>query len=153
MKSSHSAVRAFAQFVLYIFDTASLGSIKESAIEACAPHRLKEAVTFFVNRGFDSELITTQFLEDCSTACGWHKQVLKPQRTFADMLECLKQHQQGLVTDGELLLVVQMVPHQFQAVITYNNLPMKLLNTVNLTDWDESISVAAERGLPPCGTL
>jgi hypothetical protein len=58
MKTSHSAVRAFAQFVLYIFDTASLDSIKEAAIEACAPHRLKEAATFFVNRGFDSESIS-----------------------------------------------------------------------------------------------
>lgn len=143
MKSSHSAVRAFAQFVLYIFDTASLDSIKESAIEACAPHRLKEAVTFFVNRGFASELITTQFLEECSTACGWHKQMLRPRNTFKDMLECLKQHQQGLVTDGELLLAVQMVPHQVQAVITYNNLPMKLLNTVKLDAWDADIAAAA----------
>jgi hypothetical protein len=156
MKNFPSANRladlsVFIQFAVQFLP--SSGTFVATAQEACSPGRLPEAKTFFQERGYDGATITCEFLERCAVSAGWHKQVLKPQRTFADMLECLKQHQQGLVTDGELLLVVQMVPHQVQAVITYNNLPLKLLNTVNLTDWDESISVAAERGLPPCGTL
>lgn len=150
-KVSLAAIEVFIKFAANFLETE--GSLIGAATEACSALRRAEAKAFFVENGFDEATVTPQYLEQCAAACGWHKQVLKPQRTFADMLECLKQHQQGLVTDGELLLVVQMVPHQIQAVITYNNLPLKLLNTVNLTDWDESISVAAERGLPPCGTL
>lgn len=123
----------------------------EAADEACSPERFAEAQQFFMQRGFDGQDVTPQLLERCAISAGWHKQVLKPQRTFADMLECLKQHQQGLVTDGELLLAVQMVPHQVQAVITYNNLPMKLLNTVKLDAWDADIAAAAEKGVPPLG--
>lgn len=149
MKTSHSAVRAFAQFVLYIFDTASLDSIKEAAIEACAPHRLKEAATFFVNRGFDSESITTQFLEDCSTACGWHKQVLRPRNTFKDMLGCIKQYGDGLVTEGELIMALQMVPHQAAACGLYNQLPLPLHRKASLADWDDSIACDVEKGVPP----
>lgn len=149
MKSSHSAVRTFAQFVLYIFDTASLDSIKESAIEACAPHRLKEAVTFFVNRGFDSELITTQYLEQCAAACGWHKQVLRPRNTFKDMLDCIKQYDDGLVTKGELIMALQMVPHQVVACSLYNSLPLPLHRKASLADWDESIAGDVEKGVPP----
>ncbi len=148
---SLAAIEVFIKFVANFLETE--GSLIEAANEACSTPRRAEAEAFFMSNGFDGATITTQYLEKCATACGWHKSALRPHRTFADMLECLKQHQQGLVTDGELLLVVQMVPHQVQAVITYNNLPMKLLNTVSLTDWDESISIAAERGLPPCGTL
>lgn len=149
MQSSHSAIRAFAQFVLYLFDTASIASMSDAATEACAPHRRKDAVSYFVDRGFDSEEVTLQFLEDCATACGWHKRVLRPLNTFKDMLECIKQYGDGLVTEGELIMAVQMVPHQVVACSVYNQLPLALHRKASLADWDDNIACDVEKGVPP----
>lgn len=144
-----SILKVFVKFVAEFLGQRT--TLIEAATEACDPIRREEAITFFQRHGFDGAVVTGVLLEQCAQACGWHKSVLTPQRTFAEMLECIKQHQQGLVSDGELLLALQMVPHQVKAVVAYNNLPTKLFFKVKLDAWDEDIAAAAERGVPPFG--
>lgn len=143
------ALSVFIQFAVRFLP--ERGTLIEAATEACDPHRLEEAQQFFMKYGFDGAEVTTNFLEHAAVMAGWHKRTLRPQRTFADMIECLKQHSQGLVTDGEALLAVQLSPHQVHAVIDYNRLPMKVQSKFTLAAWDDDIAMAAEKGVPPFG--
>lgn len=152
MKNFSSANRladlsVFIQFAVQFLP--SSGSFVATAQEACSPGRLPEAKTFFQERGYDGATITCEFLERCAVSAGWHKQVLRPRNTFKDMLDCIKQYDDGLVTKGELIMALQMVPHQVVACSLYNSLPLPLHRKASLADWDESIAGDVEKGVPP----
>ncbi len=146
-KVSLAAIEVFIKFAANFLETE--GSLIEAATEACSTPRRAEAEAFFMKNGFDEATITPQYLEQCAAACGWHKQVLRPRNTFKDMLDCIKQYGDGLVTEGELILAVQMVPHQVVACSLYNQLPLPVHRKVSLADWDDNIADAAENGTPP----
>jgi hypothetical protein len=146
-KVSLAAIEVFIKFVANLLETE--GSLIEAATEACRARRRAEAKAFFVENGFDEETVTTQYLEQCAAACGWHKQVLRPRNTFKDMLDCIKQYDDGLVTEGELIMALQMMPHQVAACSLYNQLPPALHRKVSLADWDYSIACDVEKGTPP----
>jgi hypothetical protein len=146
-KVSLASVEVFIKFAANFLETE--GSLIEAATEACSEPRRAEAEAFFMENGFDKATVTTQYLEQCAAACGWHKQVLRPRNTFKDMLECIKQYGDGLVTEGELIMAVQMVPHQVVACILYNQLPLPVHRKCSLADWDDAIYGAAEKGTPP----
>jgi hypothetical protein len=99
------------------------------------------AAPFFMQRGYDGADITEQALTQCAYALGLSPS--KPQRTFADMLARIKQHQQGLITDSELIMALQCTPHQLTALLQYSSLPHKAQGKVSITDWD------AEEGEAP----
>lgn len=146
-KVSLAAIEVFIKFAANFLETE--GSLIEAATEACSTPRRAEAEAFFMKNGFDGATVTTQYLEQCAAACGWHKQVLRPYRTFDDMLRCIQQHSDGLLTDGELIMALQMVPHQVVACSLYNHLPLPVHRKVSLADWDDNIADAAEKGTPP----
>ena len=146
-KVSLAAIEVFIKFVANLLETE--GSLIEAATEACSEERREEAKAFFVENGFDEETVTTQYLELCAAACGWHKQVFLYRNTFKDMLDCIKQYSEGLVTEGELIMEVQMVPHQVVACSLYNQLPPALHRKASLADWDDSIASDVEKGTPP----
>jgi hypothetical protein len=140
-------ISLFAQFAVRFLPAG--GNLIEAATEACSEGRREEAINFFQRHGFDGAVVTGVLLEQCAQACGWHKSVLRPRNTFKDMLECIKQYGDGLVTEGELIMAVQMVPHQVVACSLYNQLPFQVYRKASLADWDESIASAAEKGTPP----
>ena len=146
-KVSIAAIEVFIKFAANFLETED--SLIEAATEACSALRDAEAKAFFMENGFDKSIVTTQFLEDCAIACGWHKQVLRPRNTFKDMLDCIKQYDDGLVTKGELIMALQMVPHQVVACSLYNQLPLPLHRKASLADWDDSIAGDVEKGVPP----
>ena len=63
-------------------------------------------------------------------------------RTFADMIEAIRQQNDGMVTEGELISVLQLHPLQVPALVEYNGLPAAAHRKVKLTDWDESVETA-----------
>lgn len=63
-------------------------------------------------------------------------------KTFADMLEAIKQHHAGLVTDAELILVFQCDEFQLSALHQFNSLPLDVANKVGLVDFDASVDAA-----------
>ena len=146
-KVSLAAIEVFIKFAANFLETE--GSLIEAATEACSALRRAEAKAFFVENGFDEATVTPQYLEQCAAACGWHKQVLRPRNTFKDMLDCIKQYDDGLVTKGELIMALQMVPHQVVACSLYNSLPLPLHRKASLADWDDSIAGDVEKGVPP----
>lgn len=62
-------------------------------------------------------------------------------RSFADMLECIKQHQAGVLTDSELILALQCTPNQVAALTTHSSLPYKAALKVSLSDWDTDLTL------------
>lgn len=122
-------------------------SFQAASAEACAPHNLEQARTKFMQEGFDGAEVTTQLLEQAAFACGWHPECFRPLRTFKDMLEVLEQHRQGLVTDGELLLAVQLVPNQVRVVVDYNRLPYKVQAKCRLSEWDGQVASSFGKNL------
>ena len=150
-KVSIAAIEVFIKFAANFLETED--SLIEAATEACSALRDAEAKAFFMENGFDKSIVTTQFLEDCAIACGWHKQVLRPRNTFKDMLECINQYSECLVTEGELIMALQMMPHQVAACSLYNQLPPALQRKVSLADWDDSIASDVEKGTPPKALL
>ncbi len=60
-------------------------------------------------------------------------------KTFAEMLEGIKQHHEGLVTDAELIGVLQCDEFQLSALHQFNSLPWNVANKVSLADFDESV--------------
>ena len=146
-KVSLAAIEVFIKFAANFLETE--GSLIEAATEACSTPRRAEAEAFFMENGFDGATVTTQYLEKCASACGWHTQVLRPRNTFKDMLDCIKQYDDGLVTKGELIMALQMVPHQVAACSLYNQLPLPLHRKASLADWDDSIACDVEKGVPP----
>ena len=137
----------FAQFAARFLE--SEGTLIEAATEACSEERREEAREFFMKHGVDGVFVTQDMLERSARACGWHKSMLRPRNTFKDMLECIKQYGDGLVTEGELIMAVQMVPHQVAACSLYNQLPLPLHRKASLADWDDSIASDVEKGTPP----
>lgn len=140
-------IRLFAQFAAQFLE--SEGTLIEAATEACSDTRREEARNFFMKHGVDGEVVTQETLDQAAYACGWHKRSLKPHRSFQSMLEAIKQHGEGLVTDGELIMALQMVPHQVLACRLYNNLPLSVHRKVSLSEWDDDIESCAEKGTPP----
>lgn len=70
-------------------------------------------------------------------------------RTFAEMLEAIKQHQEGLVSDAELLMVLQCDSFQIDALNQINSLPYKAIHKVGLLDWDDQVEMNRQRALRP----
>lgn len=66
-------------------------------------------------------------------------------RNFADMLECIRQHQQGLLSDFELILALQCSPIQVNALLQMNALPAKVIHKTEISDWDEHVANLHER--------
>lgn len=60
-------------------------------------------------------------------------------RTFAEMLEAIKQHSGGLVSDAELLLALQCDQFQLEALGQVDKLPAKAARKISITDWDGSV--------------
>lgn len=137
MKDYSSVLRVYLVWFSQFIEGRSL---PEAAKETCSAHNLELARTFFIQEGFDGVLVTTQLLEQAAITCGFHSEGFRPKRTFKDMLEVLEQHKQGLVTDGELILALQMVPTQVRAVVEYNSLPYKVHAKCSLADWDEQVA-------------
>lgn len=140
-------ISLFAQFAVRFLP--SEGNLTDAATAACSEERREEAREFFMKHGVDGVFVTQEMLERGARACGWHKSALRPHNTFKDMLECIKQFSEGLVTEGELIMAVQMVPHQVVACSLYNQLPLPVHRKCSLSDWDDNIADAAEKGTPP----
>lgn len=70
-------------------------------------------------------------------------------RSLAEMVEVVEQYQQGLVTSAEMILALQLTPHQVDAVIAHSQLPYAIQSRSSLADWDEEITMKQERGDAP----
>jgi hypothetical protein len=70
-------------------------------------------------------------------------------RTFAEMLEAIKQHHDGLVSDAELIMVLQCDQFQIDALNQIGSLPMKAIHKVGLLDWDDQVEMNRQRALRP----
>lgn len=146
--------RFFATFMQCVADAMHAPALKPEFHDAlrlcCEPEAVRG---FFMRHGYDGAEVTAPALKQCAYALGLPPS--KPLRTFADMLECVKQHQQGLVTDSELILALQCTPHQIVAVIQYSRIPFKIHSKVSIADWDEDVAMHAERGdaIPPFALL
>lgn len=140
-------ISLFAQFAVRFLSTDC--NLIEAATKACSERYREEAREFFMKHGVDGVFVTQEMLERGARACGWHKSALRPRNTFKEMLECIKQFSEGLVTEGELIMAVQMVPHQVVACNLYNQLPSSVHRKCRLSDWDDSIAGAVEKGTPP----
>lgn len=66
-------------------------------------------------------------------------------RTFAEMLEAIKQHREGLVSDAELIMVLQCDTFQVSALRQYNALPANVANKCSIADFDEAVQNARDR--------
>lgn len=66
-------------------------------------------------------------------------------RTFAEMLEAIKQHREGLVSDAELIMVLQCDSYQISAIRQYNALPINVANKCSIVDFDEAVQNARDR--------
>ena len=60
-------------------------------------------------------------------------------RTFADMLEVMRQHEMGLVSTAELILALQCDEHQVKALVAHCNLPLPISNRSTVADWDSTV--------------
>ena len=60
----------------------------------------------------------------------------RPNKTFADMIEVLKQHAQGLVTDSEAILAVQLHPLQLESLLKLQALPFKAIMKLDIADME-----------------
>jgi hypothetical protein len=67
------------------------------------------------------------------------------QRTFAEMLEVIKQHAQGLVSDVELLLALQCDDLQVKALLQMYDLPAKAMFKLSIDDWDEHLKNLSDK--------
>jgi len=151
MNPDNRFLATFMQCVAHTMYETSLKEEFHDALRAClVPDTVRG---FFMQHGYDGAEVTAPALKQCAYALGLPPS--KPLRTFADMLECVKQHQQGLVTDSELILALQCTPHQVVAVIQYSRIPYKIHSKVSLADWDEDVAMHAERGdaIPPFALL
>lgn len=70
-------------------------------------------------------------------------------RTFAEMLEAIKQHQEGLVSDAELISVLQCDQFQFDALDQINKLPVNAVHKISIVDWDDHVEMMRQRALHP----
>lgn len=70
-------------------------------------------------------------------------------RTFAEMLEAIKQHHEGLVSDAELIQVLQCDQFQQEALDQINKLPYKAVHKVSIVDWDDQVEMMRHRALHP----
>lgn len=66
-------------------------------------------------------------------------------RTFAEMLEAIKQHTAGLVYDAELIAVLQCDSYQLSAIRQYNALPLNVASKCSLADFDQAVQDARDR--------
>lgn len=66
-------------------------------------------------------------------------------KTFAEMLEVIEQHKNGLVTTAEMILQLQLDQLQAEAAVTFTKLPGSVQQKVSLADWDEQIEDARAR--------
>lgn len=71
--------------------------------------------------------------------------VESPLNTFASMLEVLRQHQAGLVSDGEAILSLQCTSIQVDCLIAHGRLPYNIHTKVILEDWDQHVQMLTER--------
>lgn len=69
-------------------------------------------------------------------------------RTFSEMLEAIKQHRDGLVSDAELIFVLQCDEFQLSAVRQYNALPPTAAAKCSLADFDDAVNTARCKAYP-----
>ena len=74
-------------------------------------------------------------------------EILRPLRTFADMLEVFKQYEHGLVTGAEAILAMQCTDIQIDCLILSNKLPLKVAAKSSLADWDDHVEMLTDRAL------
>lgn len=100
------------------------------------PDALASVQTFFAQRGWDTARVTTETLRAAASNLGF---IETPVRSFKDMLACLDQYAQGLVTADEAILAMQCTRIQIQAVCAHQNLPLKIHRASSLADWDDLV--------------
>ena len=72
-----------------------------------------------------------------------------PYSSFTNMEELIKQHSQGLITVGELILGLQLHPLQVSAIRQHKSLPYPVQAQVSLRHWDEIVAQAIFAGDQP----
>jgi hypothetical protein len=60
-------------------------------------------------------------------------------RTFAYMLDAIKQHHSGLLTDAELIFALQCTDAQIHCLKQALNLPYAVAIKTVLSDWDKHV--------------
>lgn len=60
-------------------------------------------------------------------------------RTFAEMLEAIQQHREGLVSDAELIQALQCDDFQLTALRQYKALPLIVADKCSLSDFDQDV--------------
>jgi hypothetical protein len=111
------------------------------------PKVLPAAETFFAQRGWDMSAVTSEALTDAAISVGFV--INPPARSFADMLECIKQHGQGLVSDTELIGALQCTKFQMQAINDYHKLPLSVSNKLTIAAWDALVIDRHAKVTPP----
>lgn len=137
-------IGVFLQYVGTQLATGNYASMHDAFIHAKKPEAVDAIRVHFMQHGFDGEVVNATMTQQLVNRV--YDVSCKPLRTFADMQECRRQYEQGLVTEGELLLALQMTPLQVDAVIAYNRLPYKVQAKHSLSDWDEDVALRTERG-------
>jgi hypothetical protein len=111
-----------------------------------APTQLANIQQVCGREGVDTSSVTASALRHACRQLGWLPD--RRQHTFADMLDCIKQHAQGLLTDGELIFALQCSSRQVQALSSYKTLPFKVVAQVSLADWDEWVETCEAKDDP-----
>lgn len=111
------------------------------------PKVLPAAETFFAQRGWDMSAVTSEALTNAAISVGFV--INPPARSFADMLECIKQHGQGLVSDTELIGALQCTKFQMQAINDYIKLPLSVSNKLTIAAWDAMVIDSHAKVTPP----
>lgn len=145
--------RVLTVFLAFVAEEKSVHDTEIQAVmNVCERANLHKVKDFFAGRvSLDPSTITRNFLVECAIDVGLHKSCFKPQHSFNEMLACIHQHNQGLITDAELILALQLSPHQTVAAIEFTRLPYKVQALASIASWDEDIDIAVERGdMPRC---
>jgi hypothetical protein len=117
------------------------------------PNALTTVKEFFVKHDWEASLVTPDALRDAAISLGF---VELPVNNFAEMLEVVEQHKNGLVTDGELICALQCTSIQINALHSQQRLPAKIFNLTSITDWDDLVKMRHDKNDPflltLCGT-
>lgn len=101
--------------------------------------RLDEAKAFFAQHGWDTEEVNRVSLIASAVSLGLV--ATTPSTTFSEKLDCIKQYQQGLVTEAELISSLQCTEPQLQCLSRHRSLPAGVYEKVSLADWDAYVEV------------
>jgi hypothetical protein len=101
----------------------------------------------FKSRGCKRAHVTKGWLVQIGQSLGYLKR--SPINSFSEMSEVVKQFQEGLITEGEMIGALQCSKEQIKTLIKHNSLPYDIKQKIELSDWDLAVGEIVEKAIAP----